>query len=867
MSCLALSLQPANGSDILLQTREWFPPARALVALSAFRQTRLAFASGKHQLAEDGDTSLGDDPLAASSGQLIVGVESRYRVVYRLVNSIYVLGITTVDQDKSVNNVFECISIVNQAVSVIVTACRGVDVTPEKLSRKYAEIYMALDIVLRGVSNIRLAAMLASMHGDSIAKMVHSAIDSENKIRGADSWANVEHHSAEQQAGVEAFSNASFELPPETLEAGDEAAATLAPTGQSTLNEQEQQQKPEEDQTEKDPFAASEALNKPEELVGGFKKDKDQSSTDLSIALAGLDVSTLPPPAATESTHIGVEGFEGDYGGIEFSHEGSTLAEDFEGMNQAWGGGLDASEFVDPKKAAKSQGLGGLELLQTGSDAPPTAPAGAGTPLENLLVEKTEMKGPEMYISEEISAEFRESLLARVGLMGVVYLRTLPPKSSGDKETEFSFKVEGTSSSLGNGMFHVRTAALEEPIPILKYSLLPRSTPLPLRVRLIKRHSGTLLSLMVQYVSNPDLPAPLTDVTITLKLPVDPSLLKVSPKAILNRSEKELKWHIEEIPLKGTPGRLRARMPVDSSEEDGGDEIEVVGYVKFSIQGTRSLSGFSLRPASEGKTDFYEVKHRTLENATYVNAIFVLIVIAYTLFRALCDELKLKQLKDCTNLLLVFLVKVVDLLDDWNLEDARVGKIREKAWMLASSHVLCFISVSNSPPYSGEGYLIDDFRPFNEPHFFHFDLPDVGTEQDERLGGKLKLLGLDMRDAPTQVVDFDTSGIFDNRQCEFVVVLDRFPNPAYTPKFEDVFQWSSGDPRTGCMVRGTETNRFVVLRRVPVSMPPQTNEYAAISRAYNNIVKNAIICYFVWECRRKSFVRAHLNCRLKYCYY
>ncbi|KAH7544653.1 hypothetical protein FEM48_Zijuj01G0008700 [Ziziphus jujuba var. spinosa] len=27
MSCLALSRQPANGSDILLQTREWFPPA------------------------------------------------------------------------------------------------------------------------------------------------------------------------------------------------------------------------------------------------------------------------------------------------------------------------------------------------------------------------------------------------------------------------------------------------------------------------------------------------------------------------------------------------------------------------------------------------------------------------------------------------------------------------------------------------------------------------------------------------------------------------------------------------------------------------------------------------------------------------
>ncbi|XP_052210695.1 uncharacterized protein LOC127813652 [Diospyros lotus] len=632
MSCLALALQPANGTDILLQTREWFPPARALVAVSAFRETRLAFASGKQQLVEDGDTSLGDDPLAASSGQLIVGVESRYRVVYRLVNSIYVLGITTVDQDNTVNNVFECISMVNQAVSVVVTACRGVDVTPEKLARKYAEIYMALDIVMRGVSSIRLAAMLATLHGDSIAKMVHSAIDTENKIRGADNWTNLEVHSIEHQAGMEVFSNASFELPPETLEAGDEVVATLAPTGQSTLSELDQQQKPEEDQAEKDPFAASDALNKPEELVGGFKKDKDQSSSDLTKALAGLEVTTLPPPAATQSTHIGVEGFEGDYGGIEFGLDGSTLAEDFEGMNQAWGGGLDASEFVGTKKVAKSQGLGGLELLQTGSDAPTTAPvsaAGAGTPLENLLVKKTEMKGPEMYISEEISAEFWESLLARVGLMAVVYLKTLPPKSSGEKETEFSFKIEGTSgikrlvmqnsivSSLGNGLFHVRTAPSEEPIPILKYSLLPRSTPLPLRVRLIKRHSGTLLSVMIQYVSNPDLAAPLTDVTFMLKLPVDPTLLKVSPKAILNRSERELKWHIEEIPLKGTPGRLRARMPVDSSEEDGGEEIEVVGYVKFSAQGTTSLSGVSLQPASEGKTDFYVVNHR-YESGVYM---------------------------------------------------------------------------------------------------------------------------------------------------------------------------------------------------------------------------------------------------------
>ncbi|KAG6421244.1 hypothetical protein SASPL_117794 [Salvia splendens] len=624
MSCLALALQPVNGPDILLQTREWFPPSRALVALSSFRGTRHSFAK---QSADSSADSLGDDPLAASSGQVIVGAESRYRVVYRLVNSIYVLGVTTIDDSH--NNVFECIHIVNQAVSVIVNACRGVDVTPEKLGKKYVEVYMALDIVLRGVSSIRLAAMLASMHGEGIAKMVHSAVQTESKIRGADSWGNVEPQAADHEASVVSFLQASFELPAETLQAGDEVAATLA----IIQPVEEELPKVEETEVEKDPFAASDRIGKPEEmLMEGFKKDKDTGLSDVSKALAGLDVTSLPPAAATESTHIGVEGFEGQYGGIEFSNDGSTLPEDFEGINDAWGGGLDASEFVGTKKIQKDQGLGGLELLETSEPPSATVAKGgsAGDKIEDILVKKTEMKGPEMYIVEEISAEFRESLLARVGLMGVVYLKTVPFKSpSEDKETEFSFKLEGAEgikrfavegskvSSLGNGLFHVRTATSEEPIPIARYSLQPRMTPLPLRVRLAKRLSGTLLSIMVQYVSNPDLPAPLNNVTIVLKLPVDPTLLKVTPKAVLNRSERELKWHIDEIPLKGNPGILKARMPVDIGEDDDGSELDIVAYVKFSAQVYRSLSGISLRPASEGKTEFYETDHR-YESGIYV---------------------------------------------------------------------------------------------------------------------------------------------------------------------------------------------------------------------------------------------------------
>ncbi|KAJ6808707.1 uncharacterized protein M6B38_165210 [Iris pallida] len=613
MSCLALSLQPANGSDILLQTREWFPPARALAAISLFRQARLSSEP-------DPLLSLGDDPLAASAGQLTVGVESRYRVIYRLVNSVYVLGIAPLDSP----NIFGCINTVNQAVSVLVAACRGVDVTPEKLHRKYPEIYMALDIVLRGVGSVRLSTILSSIHGDSIAKMVHTAVESENRVRGADTWsASADAATAERQSTLSSFADTTFELPAETLSAGDEFAAATAPPSSSAEEQQlkdEAANQEQSSQEEKDPFAASEKLNKPEEaLVGGFKKAKE---SDPAAALAGLDVSSLPRAEATKPTFVGVEGFEGEYGGIEFGKE-ESLSEAFEGFDNAFGGGLDASEFVNTnKKVPKPEGLGGLEFLTSGGVAPATAEKKDGpTPLENLLVEKKkEMTVPEMYISEEINAEFRESLLSRVAFKGTIFLRTLPPKQAAGKETEFSFRVEGTSrikraalmsscvSSLEGGMFHVRTPPKEEPIPIIKFSLQPKLTPLPLRVRLVKRHTGTLLSVMIQYASNPELPNPLTNVTFILKLPVDPTLLKVAPKALLNREERELRWHVPDIPLKGMPGKLKARMPVEVDSGDG--ELEVFGMVRFAGQGAFTLSGVYLRPVSEGITHFSEDIHR-----------------------------------------------------------------------------------------------------------------------------------------------------------------------------------------------------------------------------------------------------------------
>ncbi|KAF6998315.1 hypothetical protein CFC21_014440 [Triticum aestivum] len=632
MACLAISLQPVNGPDILLQTRSWFPVSRALAAVSAFRLARLSLARGKQHPSSSSSASLdaiGDDPLATGSGQLVVGVESQYRVVYRLVNSIYVLGVTTAsDHAAPAVHAFAVADAVNQAVSVLVAACRGVDATPEKVHRKYPEVYLALDLVLHGVGSVRLSQILATIHGDNLARMVNSSPDAEARARGADSWPVVEHLAQDRHAARDGFATASFELPQETLSAGDEfSASSLAPaTAAATGDEPPPEEAP---PVEKDPFAASDMVaSKPEEaLVGAFKKNKETALVvaDPAAALAGLEVTTLPPAEATKPTFIGVEGFEGDYGGIEFGNEEASLAEAFEGFNAPFGGGLDASEFVTTtKKDHKDKTLTGLEILAMSGGQAPNAPS--GSPLDSLVTPSKEMTVPELCIVEEINAEFNESVLARVGLKGTIILQTLPPKKAAGREAEFSFRLEGTSgmkraalqstvlSSLENGLFHVKTPSKEEPIPIMKYSFLPKHSPLPLRLRLVKRHSGTLLSLMIHYASNPMLPRPLSNVTFIVKLPVDPTLLNVSPKAVLNRAERELRWHISDIPLKGPAGRLRARMPVDQDSKDG--ELEVVGMVKFAYQGPFTLSGIKLCPAINSTAQFNEVGH-TFSSGSY----------------------------------------------------------------------------------------------------------------------------------------------------------------------------------------------------------------------------------------------------------
>jgi hypothetical protein len=86
---------------------------------------------------------------------------------------------------------------------------------------------------------------------------------------------------------------------------------------------------------------------------------------------------------SADSVTVAVEGFEGDYGGVSFEDESGGFGTAFEGLNGAFGGGLDASEFGATTSQGKDKDLGGLGLL-AGVSAQPGV---AGQPIPSTAVD------------------------------------------------------------------------------------------------------------------------------------------------------------------------------------------------------------------------------------------------------------------------------------------------------------------------------------------------------------------------------------------------------------------------------------------------------------------------------------------------
>lgn len=89
----------------------------------------------------------------------------RYRVVYRLVNTVYIMAVAS-----AAANVFSLMKLVDAMTRVATLASRGVEVTPEKLSRRYPEVRLTCCIMSASLHCMPACQcvfqnLIASVHG------------------------------------------------------------------------------------------------------------------------------------------------------------------------------------------------------------------------------------------------------------------------------------------------------------------------------------------------------------------------------------------------------------------------------------------------------------------------------------------------------------------------------------------------------------------------------------------------------------------------------------------------------------------------------------------------------------------------------
>ncbi|CAI5483798.1 unnamed protein product [Closterium sp. Yama58-4] len=351
-------------------------------------------------------------------------------------------------------------------------------------------------------------------------------------------------------------------------------------------------------------------------------------------------------------------------------------------LGAALGGGEGAaggSAVVAARQLEVALGLGSMDVSTPAAVTPPAAttpftPAGPSQPT--------------FRVEERISADFLGASLTRVRLSGTVFL-TLPLPKAPPLAAGGPMGVCGGAIALhhasrhserpGKGYFHFRmpppgttfpplsapsaVAAFPQAPPmadllgegdegmgevvnpgeggeggggadgraqefvLMKYRLQPRYTPIPLRLRFVTRRSDEALSLMIQYVANPYLQAPLLNVTFILSLAFSPASLRLNPEAQLDPWTKELRWHVPQINSNDPPQRLRAQIPVipddlvhgaaeRTAEEKQAEEDrkakEMAAYrvrVEFECHGS-SLSGVTVGEVmASGKPPFAVAGH------------------------------------------------------------------------------------------------------------------------------------------------------------------------------------------------------------------------------------------------------------------
>ncbi|CAL5229785.1 g13174 [Coccomyxa viridis] len=252
LESLAIVLRARGGSNFLVHARG----VDAKDAAECSREVagvlaKFADAGGK------GDTDRGgDNPPPFSFGEMLL-LSGRHRVVYRLVGGVYLMVVAAVQA-----NVLWLLNLLDACVRVVIGVAKSVEVTPDKLARRYPELYLALSAVLASggqqpltalqEADAELAALVpdaSTSKGAMLGRLGRSASSLRMKGSGASASSNSATLAQRDSAAgmddsvsatskrtladeVDDLAKVSFKLPPDALKPAVDAQKTQAARAQ-----------------------------------------------------------------------------------------------------------------------------------------------------------------------------------------------------------------------------------------------------------------------------------------------------------------------------------------------------------------------------------------------------------------------------------------------------------------------------------------------------------------------------------------------------------------------------------------------------------------------------------------------------------
>uniref|UniRef100_A0A7S0S610 MHD domain-containing protein n=1 Tax=Chlamydomonas leiostraca TaxID=1034604 RepID=A0A7S0S610_9CHLO len=132
------------------------------------------------QNSDAGDVSphITGKPLVCGSVSL---PNARWRVVYRMVGQLVVMVVV-----PPACNAFAALDVLEKAVRIVTAECKPTETNPDRLERRYPEVYMALGALLAGAGTLTSSAALREGRAvvDSVANMDKAAARSDKSDKG-----------------------------------------------------------------------------------------------------------------------------------------------------------------------------------------------------------------------------------------------------------------------------------------------------------------------------------------------------------------------------------------------------------------------------------------------------------------------------------------------------------------------------------------------------------------------------------------------------------------------------------------------------------------------------------------------------------